>query len=250
MSGPLAYTLLPEGQTPRLGLIVLQVDETIEDDFRRLFAPQAISLQVSRIPSGAELTPQSIARMDAALNASAALLPDTTFDAVGYACTSGTTLIGATRVAEQVRAGCTARAVTNPLTATRAALAALNARRVAIVSPYIPSVAQPLCTAFEADGITVTEAVSFGERIERNVARITPESLCDAARHAVATGTPEALFLSCTNLKTLDVIAPLEAELGLPVLSSNLTLAWHMAATARAKLAPDLHYRLCQTRHG
>ena len=34
--------------------------------------------------------------------------------------------------------------------------------------------------------------------------------------------------------RTLDVIAPLEDELGLPVLSSNLVMAWDMARAAGA----------------
>ena len=37
---------------PCLGLIVLQVDETIEDDARRLFAPADARLHVTRVPSG------------------------------------------------------------------------------------------------------------------------------------------------------------------------------------------------------
>jgi maleate isomerase len=50
--------------------------------------------------------------------------------------------------------------------------------------------------------------------------------------------------LSCTNLRTLDVIDDLEAELGVPVLSSNLALARHMARATGAALAPDAPGRL------
>ena len=58
------YTLTgPIGTKATLGLIVLQVDETIEQDFRRLFRDPAIALYVSRIPSGADLTPETIATM-------------------------------------------------------------------------------------------------------------------------------------------------------------------------------------------
>ena len=54
----------------------------------------------------------------------------------------------------------------------------------------------------------------------------------------------EAIFLSCTNLRTLDIIAPLESELGIPVLSSNQVLAWHMAQATGAPLAADAPGRL------
>ncbi len=62
--------------------------------------------------------------------------------------------------------------------------------------------------------------------------RIDATSIIDAARDLCADAQLDALFLSCTNLRTLEVIAPLEAELGMPVLSSNLVLAWHMSQLA------------------
>ena len=38
----------------------------------------------------------------------------------------------------------------------------------------------------------------------------------------------EAIFVSCTNLATYDVIAPLEAELGKPVITANQVTMWAM----------------------
>ncbi|MFD1194183.1 Asp/Glu racemase [Seohaeicola saemankumensis] len=224
---------LTTGHTPTLGLIVLQVDETIEQDFRRLLAPEQVKLHVSRVPSGAELTPDTIAGMEAELAPAAALLPPAAhFDAVGYACTSGTTLIGAARVHALVAQAVQTRAVTDPLTAALAAIDALGLRQVGIVSPYVASVAGPIRRAFETGGINVPATVSFGEEVEARVARIDPVSIADAARDLARDTALDGLFLSCTNLRTLDIIPTLEAELGLPVLSSNQVLCWHMAKLA------------------
>ena len=226
------YRLTTE-QPPTLGLIVLQVDETIEQDFRRLLAPEQVKLHVSRVPSGAELTPDTIAGMEAELAPAAALLPPAAqFDAIGYACTSGTTLIGAARVHALVAKAARTRAVTDPLTAARAAIGALGLRRIGIVSPYVASVAEPIRRAFETGGIDVPATLSFGEEVEARVARIDPASIADAARALARQDVLDGIFLSCTNLRTLDIIPPLEAELGLPVLSSNQVLCWHMAALA------------------
>lgn len=228
MTAP-AYDLT-EDPRPRLGVIVLQVDETIEDDFRRLFSPEAVRLSISRIPSGAELNPETIRDMETTLPAAAGLLPPAArFDAVAYACTSGATLIGAERVRALVQSACLASEVTNPLTATLAATGALDVTRVGIVSPYIAPVASQMKRAFEAAGVIVPKMLSFGEEIEANVARIDPASLAAAAREVARQPDVEAVFLSCTNLRTLDILADLEAELGVPVLSSNQTLAWHLA---------------------
>lgn len=226
------YNLITD-HPPTLGLIVLQVDETIEQDFRRLFDPRKVKLHVSRLPSGAELTPDTIAGMEGELAPAAALLPPAAhFDAIAYACTSGTTLLGAGRVHALVAQGARTRAVTDPLTAALAATRAMGLRRIGIVSPYVASVAGPIRRAFEAAGLEVPQTLSFGEEIEARVARIDPASIADAARALTQQALLDGIFLSCTNLRTLDIIPALEDELGLPVLSSNQVLCWHMAQLA------------------
>lgn len=229
---------LSEPELLRLGLVVLQVDETIEQDFRRLFSPAETQLHVTRVPSGDALTPDTIAAMERQLTAAAKLLPPAVrFDAIGYGCTSGTAAIGADGVRALVGDGAMTDAVTDPLTAALAAAKALGIGRIGIVSPYIDAVARPLCAAFAAHGLTVCETLSFGEQIEARVARIAPVSIVEAARLVAGRNRIDGLFLSCTNLKTLDIIEPLEDELRLPVLSSNQVLAWHMAKLSGAPIA-------------
>ena len=225
---------LQEDDLPRLGLIVLQVDETIEGDFRRLFPARVARLHVTRVPSGADLTPASIAQMKRALPDAARLLPATQpLDVVGYACTSGTTLIGADRVRDLVTGAVQTKAVSDPLSAALAQCRSRGVARLGVVSPYIASVAEPIRAALEAGGVTVPDTLSFGEQVEARVARIAPRSIADAARALAQRSKLDAVFLSCTNLRTLDLLAPLSKELGLPVLSSNQCLAAHMAGLAK-----------------
>ncbi len=128
------------------------------------------------------------------------------------------------------------RAVTDPLSAVLAQCHGLGVARVGIVSPYIASVAEPIRAAFEAAGVTVPDTLSFGEQVEAKVARIAPRSIADAARALAHRSMLDAVLLSCTNLRTLDILGPLSEELGLPVLSSNQCLAAHMAALAKVTL--------------
>jgi maleate isomerase len=244
-----AYTLTgPIGTTATLGLVVLQVDETIEQDFHRLFSGPDVALYVSRIPSGDNLTPDTIAQMAVDLPQAASLLPPAAaFDAIGYACTSGTTLIGADKVSDLVTGHAKTKSVTNPLSASIAAFKALNVKSIAIVSPYIATVATPIQAAFVDAGFDVPATVSFGEKVEANVARIDPASIHAAALVIGKTDGVDAVFLSCTNLRTLNIIDDLEQRLGCPVVSSNQALAWHMAQLASAQLAQDAPGALCKT---
>jgi maleate isomerase len=231
---PLPYTLTgPIGSRASLGLVVLQADEVIEQDFRRLFRDPEIALYVTRIPSGADLTGATLAAMEAALPRAAGLLPPTVaFAAIGYACTSGATVIGPPRVAALVRGAARVEAVTDPLSAAIAAFQALGVRRIGLISPYIAEVSGALCAALEAAGFTIAGFASFEEPVEARVARIAPGSIRAAALDIGSLPEVEAVFLSCTNLRTLDSIAGLERELAKPVVSSNLALAWQMARLA------------------
>lgn len=237
----------PIGSQATLGLVVLQSDETLEQDFRRLFTGQDIAIYVNRIPSAEVLSEDSIAAMKDELTRGASLFPRAAqFDAVAYGCTSGTTLIGADAVATLLQKGVETPVVTDPLTAALAALKHLDIGPIGLVTPYIEAITAPVRDAFNAAGHHVVAAMTFGEAEEAKVARIGPEAIKSAAR-AAATSGAEAIFLSCTNLRTMDVIADLEHELGMPVLSSNQVLAWHMAQRTGAivdQTAPGRLFRV------
>lgn len=215
-----------------LGLIALQADATLEDEFRRMIAPHELRLCTTRVPSGAEVSPESLAAMEAALPFAAGLLPPLSFDAVGYACTSGATVIGSERVASLVRAAARTRFVTDPLAAVISACRALQVRRLGFVTPYVESVSGAMRSALEAAGLEIASFGSFEEGEEARVARIDPASIHDAVVATDRAGSCEAVFVACTNLRTLDMIKGAEQAIGKPVITSNTALAWHMLRSA------------------
>jgi maleate isomerase len=232
---------LDDFQPKTFGLIVLQPDERIESDFRQL-TPEGIQLFVSRVPSGLEVSSASLAEMEAHLATAAGLFPRAPeFDVVGYGCTSGTAEIGAATIADRVRSGVETRAVTEPVSALVAACRALEVRQLGILSPYIEPVSEKLRSVLRESGIETPRFGSFEEPTEEKVARILETSTLEAAWQLAQNGGIDALFLSCTNLRTLNIIEPLERELDIPVLSSNQVLAWHMlglAGLASSERAP------------
>ena len=52
--------------------------------------------------------------------------------------------------------------------------------------------------------------------------------MADAVRQVAATAECDAIFVSCTSLRTFGIIEQLESELARPVVSSNQALAWHL----------------------
>ena len=212
----------------RIGIVVLQSDETIERDMMQMRG--TADLFFSRVPSGQEVTAETLQSMAGHIAASAALFPQTLrLNAVGYGCTSGTAQIGVQEIERLVKSGTKTQAVSQPVSALVAACQHLKLKRIAFLSPYLEEVSANLRTVLQQNGVETPVFGTFGEAEETKVVRISGASVQSAARHLLAEGGLDGIFLSCTNLRTMDLIAPMEAELGLPVLSSNLVLAWHLA---------------------
>ena len=241
----LSYELTEDRQT-QLGLVVLQSDETLEYDMRRLL-PEDVEVLVSRVASGTELSTDMIAGMEDRLTDAATLLPrDAVISAVGYGCTSASAQIGSARVAELIKQGVSTPHVTDPAAALIAACKTLGVTRIGMVSPYIASISDQLRAVISNAGIAITRFGSFNEPIEGNVVRITAQSLRDAATTVAEDPGCQAVFLSCTNLRTLDVIEEIERAIGKPVLSSNQVLAWHMLRLSGKSAPPAAPGRLWQ----
>lgn len=101
----------------------------------------------------------------------------------------------------------------------------LRTDRIALAAPYPHSIAVAEAAAFTSAGITVTELASLGlvDHYDQITTTMSRQLIDQIDRHGLADAS--ALVLSCTNWPTLDLIAALESELGMPVISSNLALA-------------------------
>jgi maleate isomerase len=107
--------------------------------------------------------------------------------------------------------------------------------KLAFLSPYVEDVSSTLRGALAERGVDSPVFGSFDEAEETRVARIDGPSVIAAAKHLAGAGGVDAVFLSCTNLRSFGIIDQIEAETGLPVLSSNLVLGWHMFQLAGAR---------------
>jgi len=191
------------GGRAALGLIVLQADETIEAEFGTFARQAGVALYHSRIPSAPDVTPETLARMEAEIPAATHLLPDAVrFDAIGYACTSGATIIGPANVAQAIHTVKPGVATTDPLTAAKSTFLTLGVTRIGFVTPYVPAVSQAMRDSLEADGLCIKAFGSFEQSDEHTVARIAPSSVLQAICDIGSAAGCEAIFVSCTNLRT------------------------------------------------
>ena len=221
------------GTRATLGVIVLETDETLEPEFSQMMAHEGVALYHSRIPMVPEIRPETLARMQADLPASAKLLPSSlNFDVIGYGCTSASTVIGSEKVARAVQTILPNAKVTDPLAAIIAAGRALGAARLGFLTPYLPEVSAQMRQKLEDAGFAIAGFGSFEEMDDRVVARISETSISEAAKRVAKEDDCDAIVISCTNLRCLRVIPEVEEATGVPVISSNQALAWHMLRLA------------------
>ncbi|MFI1482756.1 aspartate/glutamate racemase family protein [Streptomyces sp. NPDC020747] len=181
---------------------------------RTPFVPVEVSLDLARLVSEHETLGDAVR----ALNAVGP-------EIIAYACTSGSFVGGIP--GERAMCEAMTRAGEIPSVTTSGALLEaleeLGARRIALVTPYTVSVTQSLEEYLAEAGITVTGRAYMG--LTRHIWKVPYRSVVDMARDAVR-GHADALFISCTNLPTYDVIPQLEAELRIPVISANQVTMW------------------------
>jgi maleate isomerase len=222
------------------GVIVLQSDETLEAEFRGLFQGPGLALYHTRIPSAAEVTAGTLKQMEEALPRAASLLPTKgPLDVVAYACTSGATVIGTDRVAAAIRTQHPKAETTDPISAVIAACAHLGVRKLGFVTPYVAEVSKAMRDLLEQNALAISAFGSFEHSEEAVVARISLHSVYNAICSVGGGDDVDAVFASCTNLRSFDIIDKAEALIGKPVISSNQALAWHMFRLAGVPLPPN-----------
>ncbi len=211
---------------PGIG-IVAPFDLALDRELWR-WTPEPVSLYLTRTP---HLDVPVSVEMAEALGDAAALAAACRDVAIAepgvtaYLCTSASFvggLAGEARLREAMERGGARRALTTS-GAMLEALEALGAQRVAVATPYDAALTDRLVEFLAEAGIDTTGRGYLG--MGEDIWRVDADSVRELAR-AIPRAGADALFLSCTNLPTHDVIPALETELGLPVLSANLVTLW------------------------
>ena len=98
-------------------------------------------------------------------------------------------------------------------------LKAIGAKRVAVLSPHPPEIAEKLKGYLEESGFEIPSLLALG----LDIPAINNTSPGDIYRHvrSMDLSNVDAIFIAATNFRAIDVIEAIEADIGLPVVSSN-----------------------------
>lgn len=213
----------------RLGLIVPSWNTVMEFECERM-APVGVSLHVARIAHTAD-TEDNLRHMARVFPETADLLAHARVDAVCFGCTASGFLQEPPGADAALARAVEERTGIPTVTTSQAiveGLRRLGARRVAVASPYEAWLNERLRAYLEGAGVAVVGVAGFGTQEH---ARCSVEDTCRLAE-GVVTNDADALVISCTNFRTLEIIDHLEAALSRPVVTSNQASLWRLLALA------------------
>jgi maleate isomerase len=211
-----------------IGLLVLATDQTMEHEFRQLIRLPGVAVYGARLFNDADITPETLRAMrDRITPAAELILPGIHLDVVAFGCTSASMALGEGEIFRQVRRARPEVACTTPITAAFAAFKALGARRIGVLTPYAPEVNDVVRDYLNRHGADVAAFATFDRRDDREAARISVDSIAAGIAALVRNARLDAVFVSCTSLRLAERIEAIEADVGIPITSSDHALAWH-----------------------
>ncbi len=215
------------GERLRIGLITLSTDLAFERDLAVLAGSEDIVTFTTRIKLATPNNEENFLALERELPSAASLIvPSSRLDVIAFGCTSASMLIGPDRVAAAIKSGRPGIEVTNPATATMAALNAIGARRIAVLTPYTESVTLKVAKFLESNDFQLTDVLCLNLDSDDQIGRISEQQLRQRALQ-LDYQRADAIFVSCTAARSINVIEALERETGRPVVTSNQATFWH-----------------------
>jgi len=211
---------------PRIGLIALASDFTIEKDFINVIKDKDIDFFVNRIECYNPLTSENLIKMSQKVTeVTKDILPDQKIDCVVYGCTSGTIAAGYSSIEKKIKLAKPEAKVTTPSTAAVKALNKLKIKKIAVFTPYIKDLNNEVVEFFKKENFTITSNSFFDIKNDLDIGKVDPEYLFEILSQ-MDLKEADALFISCTALPAMSIIDKLEKKLSKFVLSSNQALIW------------------------
>ena len=213
------------GSRGRIGLLVPSANTVVEPE-GRLILPEGYETYATRMRNQ-EVGAEDLARMNVHIDRGVDELLSTHVDVIAFACTSGSFFegeAGERALGERLRGGSNVPTVTTA-GAVAAALHAVGARRISMATPYDPHLNELEVQFLSTHGFEIVSDACMDIEQAFDIGVV---STAEVQRYALEHFDPraDALFLSCTNLPTFPVIAALEQETGVPVVTSNQATYW------------------------
>ena len=217
------------GWRARLGVIVPPTNTVNEAEWQRM-APEGVSVHATRMPLHTDTeTPEGERALYQDLTHAVGDLAAASMSVIAYGCTAGSMAAPLTRITDFM-AGLSGTPAVATAPAIVRALNTLDAAKVSLATPYHDALNEHEAAFFAMNGIETLAMAGLGLGANgpeeyKAIARQPARTAAELARR-VDRPDAQAIVISCTDFATLEVIEPLESELGKPVVTSNQATLW------------------------
>ena len=217
--------MIDYGSRLRLGVIVPSGNVIAEPQIHAML-PKGVVAYMTRLELRGSSEPELL-EMSRHVEAGAKLLSDAQVDAVVFHCTAVSTFSPSMGEDIECRiANASGLPAISTSEAILTALRALNAKKIVLLTPYIDSVNAREVAFLEHHGFEVLEEVGLGVDTNAEMAKLPPQIWVDLARKHQCEDA-DAYFISCTAVRSAEVIEEIEALVGRPVITSNQAMVWY-----------------------
>lgn len=203
---------------PSLGISEREVEKML---------PEEVSLHVTRIPMSTP-TYDSLSHMADSVEEASKLLADARVDIVAFNCTIGSLIRGKgydQRIIERITQA-TGLPATTTTTAVMAGLKTLGIKKLILVNPYTELLHQQEKAFLESEGFQLLNDRWLGLSDCVRQYETDPLRWYEMLK-SMQEPQGDGYFISCGGIRVVEIIQPLETELGKPVITSNQALIWH-----------------------
>jgi len=238
--------MTPEGRGgTRIGVLVPFTNTNLEPDMM-MMCPRGATLHFHRlgnydadeIPGAAQMA--GLGASDTSdISEDLRLICGVRPDVVLYGCTSATLTHGSgfdADLAKRIKAGSNALSLTAAGSLVEA-LNSLNITRIGFASPYVGEINRLATCFLKSHQITTVECADVGRELGNyGQGALSPDEVTELACRADHSDA-EAIVLSCTDMRSVEVVERVESLTAKPVITSNqammfclmraLALPWH-----------------------
>ena len=144
-------------------------------------------------------------------------------DLVVFGCTSASAVYGVDGDA-RLQAGLTditGAPTIGVMSSVLRALDAIEAERVAVITPYIDALNAKIADRLTEHGLNVVAIYGLGISVNFDIALVRPDEIVDFARQKLANVRTDCVFVSCTNFRAMEALPQLTVTFDVPVITSN-----------------------------
>jgi maleate isomerase len=214
------------GDRARIGMLLPSVNRAAEPQITEML-PDGVSLHTTRLRLRSS-EEDHINEMVADVERGAVMLADADVDLIVFHCTAASMFAPGfdDGIIERIETA-TGKPATSTSKGCVEAFEKFDAKKITLTTPYIQPTNDREVVFLNSHGVEVLSETGMGITGDGGAMLAVEPEEWRRRVNAQDEADSQAAFISCTAVRAVEAIAPIEADIGKPVVTSNQAMVWH-----------------------